>query len=250
MKTSILAVLGLCLLVAACSSDEAPPEESQPADSRVGQAIAAIIDAYGGEQALRSVRGYHMKGSQLAVQGNATIQVERWFARPDRLRLELAYPDHHETRYTHGVQGWAGPSVNSLLPANPLKLQAMLLQTARFDPPLRLLDRQHEVEWRETDEKGRTVLRLPLSGDMYIDYHVNTTTHRIERVSMWMPGPPAMQFAADYDQFHAIDGMLIPFREVTYAGSTVTSRFQVTEFEWNPKDLDFALQRAATGSTM
>jgi outer membrane lipoprotein-sorting protein len=248
-RITLLLATVLLLSVAACSGEKAPAN-SQSSDHRVSEAIAAIVDAYGGVEALGAISGYHMRGDQFAVQTNATIRVERWFARPDRLRLELAYPDHLEVRYTDGENGWAGSTVSSLLPANPMKLQAMRLQTARFDPPLRLLENESRVEWRDTDEKGRIVLRLAIDADLYIDYHVNPASHRIERMLMRMPGPPEMFFAADYDQFHEIDGVLIPFREVTYAGATVTSRFQVTEFEWNPKRLDFALQQAAAGSTL
>lgn len=210
-------------------------------DAQVETIVSAIIDAYGGEKALRSIRGYRMKGEQLAVQSHATIRVDRWFGRPDRLRLDLSYPDHHEIRFTDGERGWAGSSASNVRPANPLKLQAMRLQTARLDPPLRLLERLDEVDRRAPDGEGRIVLRLPIDSDMYIDYHIDPKTHRVERMSMWMPGPPEMVFAADYEQFHEIEGVLIPFREMTYAGSTVTSRFQVTEFEWNPKGLDSAL---------
>ena len=51
---------------------------------------------------------------------------------------------------------------------------------------------------------------------------------------MWMAGPPEMEFAAEYGMFHEIEGVLIPFHEVTYAGASATSEFQVTEFEWTP----------------
>jgi len=47
-----------------------------------------------------------------------------------------------------------------------------------------------------------------------------------------------MEFAAEYGMFHNIEGVLIPFHEVTYAGSSATSEFQVTEFEWTPSNKD------------
>jgi len=213
-----------------------PPSQSQ--DPHIADVISHIIGAYGGEKALRSVQGYHASGEQLAVQIKKPIRVERWFGRPDRLRLELAYPDHHETRITDGTQGWAGSNIDSLEPANPMKLQAMRLQTARLDTPLRLLEHRDEVEMRDTDPEGRTVLRVPIDTGLYIDYHVDHKTYRITRVTTGMTGPPAMEFAADYDQFRTVDGVLIAFKEVTYAGGTETSVFQITGLEWNPKHLD------------
>lgn len=214
----------------------------QPKDPRVAEVISGVIDAYGGEEALRSVLGFRASGIQWAVQSRAMIRVERLFGRPDRLRLELSYPDHHETRFTDGKLGWAGSSIESLKPANPLKLQAMRLQTARLDPPLRLLEYRDEIQWRGADAMGRTILRIPIEPDLYIDYHIDPETYRITRMTMGMPGPPAMEFAADYDLFHEIDGVLVAFKEVTFAGTTVTSEFQVTDFEWNPDDLETNLQ--------
>jgi hypothetical protein len=237
LRKTCLTVLMLLVTATACGSGD-----NTPSDDSVSGVIASAIEAYGGEQALRNISGFHMKGIQLATQNQAMINVERWFAPPDRLRLELAYPDHHETRYTDGDQGWAGSSAEDVKAAHPLKLQAMRLQTARLDTPLRLLDRADEVERRDPDGQGRIVLRLSIGSSMYVDYHVNPDTYRIERISMWMPGPPEMIFSADYDMFHEIDGVLIHFREITFAGDTETSRFQVTEFEWNPDDLDSILR--------
>jgi len=248
-RTLRFLVLG-ALIPALASTAFSTEPESRSTDTRVNDAIAAIIYEYGGEEVLRSIRGAHVKGVQLAVRSHAIIRVERWFAHADRLRLELAYPDHHETRYTDGVKGWVGSSVSDLRPANRLKLQAMRLQTARFDLPLRLLDHAEEVVWHDIDESGRIVLRLPIDTDLFIDCHVALGSFRIERVSMWVPGPPAIRFAVGYEKFHEIDGTLIPFSEVTYMGTAMTSRFEVTEFEWNPVDLDAALQSAAAGATL
>jgi hypothetical protein len=212
--------------------------ESTPKDPQVAKLVSQVIETYGGEKALRGALGYHASGNQWAVQGEKPIQVERWFGRPDRLRLELAYPDHHETRITDGAEGWTGSSVESLERANPMKLQAMRLQTARLDTPLRLLEHQNEIESLENDHDGRAVLRVPIDAGLYIDYHIHLRTHQITRVTTGMTGPPAMEFAADYDQFQKVDGVLVPFKEVTYAGGTITSQFQLNTLEWNPKNLD------------
>jgi len=208
----------------------------------IAKIVSMVVDAYGGEKATRAMRGYHAVGEQWATQSEEPIQVERWFASPDRLRLELAYPDHHETRITSGDLGWSGDSIESITPSNPFKLQAMRLQTARLDLPLRLLDHRNEIEWRGKDDDGRTVLRLPIGKGLNIDYHVDMKTYRITRIVMGMAGPPPMDFAADYDEFHKVGGVLVPFKEITYAGDTVTSEYKTTRFEWNPPNLDAELK--------
>jgi hypothetical protein len=214
----------------------------QPKFPDIATIVSRVIDTYGGEKALRSVHGFHEAGNQWATQSELPIRAERWFARPDRLRLELAYPDHHETRITDGALGWTGDSIESAEPAKALKLQAMRLQTARLDLPLRLLEQQDAIEQRGMDPQGRAVLRIPIDTGLHIDYHVDLKTWLITRMTMGMTGPPSMEFAADYEQFRKVDGVLVPFKEITYAGDTATSTYQVIEFEWNPANLDDALK--------
>jgi hypothetical protein len=208
--------------------------------------VAHVIDAYGGEKALRAVHGYRAAGNQWASQLDQPIHAERWFARPDRLRLDLDYPDHHELRITDGARGWAGSSAADLAPANPMKLQAMRLQSARLDLPLRLLENLDKIEARDADDTGRIVLRLPIDDALYIDYHIDPKTWLITRVVTGMTAP-AMEFSADYAGFKKVDGVLVPYHEVTFAGTTQTSKFQMTSFEWDPKDLEASLAHDAPG---
>jgi len=207
-------------------------------DPHIADVVSRVIDAYGGEGALRAEHGYHATGDQVAEQTQTPIRAERWFERPDRLRLDLAYPDHHEIRLIDAAKGWSGSSIETLEPVHSVKLQAMRLQTARLDTPIRLQEHQAEIELRGTDDAGRTVLRLPLDTGLYVDYHIDRETDHIVRVTTGMSGPPSIEFIADYDDFRKVDGVLVPFKEVTYAGDTITSKYQVIRFEWNPKDLD------------
>lgn len=225
----------------------APPGPARAeADDSLRPLVAAVLEAYGGEEALRTVAGYRASGHQRATQRGVWIRAERWFARPDRLRLDLAYPDHRELRLTDGAQGWTGPDDAHLRPAQPAMLQSMRLQTARFDLPLRLLERIDELRRADSDAEGRVVLRLSLDEGLQFDWHVAPETHLVERMTMRMAGPPPMAFAADYTDFREVDGILVPFRETTTAGATVTSEFFLTGFEWNPDGLE---ERVRTMST-
>src|SRR6185369_540457 len=148
--------------------------------------------------------------------------------------------DHTEIRVTSGKEGWSGSAPDNLAAANPMKLQAMRLQTVRLDLPRRLLEQRDRIESREPDANGRIVLRLPVDEGLYID-HVDPKTWLITHVTTGMTNPP-MEFSADYDEFQKINGVLVPYQEVTYAGTTMTSKYEVKTFEWDPKDLESHLQ--------
>jgi hypothetical protein len=228
----------LMVLVLAAAAQAAPADAPK---SDVPGWVAHIIDAYGGEKAMRAVHGYHAVGKQVASMNNQEIHADRWFARPDRLRLDLAYPDHTEIRVTSGKDGWSGSSLDNLVVANPMKLQAMRLQTVRLDLPLRLLEQKDKLESRAPDENGRIVLRLPVDDGLYIDYHVDPKTWLIMHATTGMTSP-AMEFYADYDDFRKVNGVLVPYHETTFAGTTQTSKFELVSFEWDPKDLDTQLK--------
>ena len=217
---------------------------AQKPEPGIADIVSRVVDAYGGEKAMRAMHGYYATGNQWAAQSDEPMRAERWFARPDRLRLDLDYPDHHEIRITDGDVGWLGSSPRDLAPAVPVRLLAMRLQTARLDLPLRLLEHRDEIEGRGADAEGRSVLRIPIDATLHIDYHVDPETWRITRVTTGM-SHPSLEFVADYDQFRTVDGVLVPFREVTYAGGTLTSKLQLTDFQWNPKDLEQRLRPAA-----
>jgi hypothetical protein len=242
-------VLGALILALSPAAFSTEPDTGSTAP-RADETIAAIVEAYGGEELLRSIRGCHAKGVQLAVRTHAIVRTERWFARPDRVRLELAYPDRHETRYTEGARGWVGSSTQDLRLTTPMRLQAMRMHAARSDLPLRLLEHPENVVLREPDEDDRMILRLQIETGLFIHCHVNRETFRIERVSTWIPGPPPVRLSVAYEKFRVIDGALTAFAEVTYMGDRMASRFETLEFEWNPVGLDAAMQQAAAGTTL
>ena len=55
---------------------EVGAEKSRKGETQIADVIAAVIDAYGGEEALHTIVGYHVKGEQFAVQSHAKIHVE------------------------------------------------------------------------------------------------------------------------------------------------------------------------------
>jgi hypothetical protein len=62
-----------------------------------------------------------------------------------------------------------------------------------------------------------------------------------------MEAPQPMEFAADYDGFKKVDGILVAMKETTYAGETLTSKLELKSFDWNPKDLEARLSAGTIG---
>jgi outer membrane biogenesis lipoprotein LolB len=208
--------------------------------------IDGVLEAYGGVEPLRSVKGYRMAGQLQAVQRGEKASTTRWFQRPDRLRVELLYPSGSEVRFTDGERAWTGPSPAEQRAARPAMVQSMRLQTIRVDFPLRLHDRRDEVEDLGLDDQGRRMLKLQIDAELAFTWHVDLSNYRIPFVQMQMAGPPAFTFSAEYGMFHRVEGgVLVAFHEKTWSGSTQTSEFTATDFELNPPNLKTMLRMPA-----
>lgn len=213
-----------------------------PADSLDGISAPALIDrvlhAYGGRAALDRIKAYRMEGRiEATLQGRAGPTL-RLFGRPDRLRVELRYPESPELRILNGTHGWRGTG-NSISGANGPMLDAMLLQAARAGIPWILLERPGDVRRiAPIDHRGRRLLGLEITlGEgltlrMFIDPdndHVLLSQGFLER------GPMHTAFETAYGDFRTVDGVLVAFREENFASGQHTGDTTFTRIEWNPK---------------
>jgi hypothetical protein len=203
----------LVVLLSACGRSADRTSKTTAGKTSIHELVEQVLTAYGGRENLVKVHAWRAEGPLTAVQRDQEGETVRWFERPDRLRIEIRYPDRGEVRITRGEKGWAGSDDRHLEPVEGAFLQSMRLQTGRLDLPLRLAEQESSLTVNDPDEKGRTVLRLPLEGGLTLDYHIDPESHRIERMVMSMPGPPAMSFEADLSEFHFVDGVLFPYRE-------------------------------------
>ncbi len=238
MKTPISFVGALPLLfLLGCSGrgDRAQARAAIAPDSTsVHALVTQVLAAYGGEAALSAIHAYRAEGPLTAVQENKEAQVVRWFERPDRLRIEIRYPDKGELRITAGTRGWAGSDDRHLEPVEGSFLQSMRLQTVRLDLPIRLSEHESELSFQPDDDQGRRVLRLPLEGGLTVDYHVDPGSGHIEHTTMTMPGPPSISFESELSDFRYVHGVLFPYREDTAAGGTKTAVMRFESVDLNP----------------
>ena len=102
----------------------------------------------------------------------------------------------------------------------------------------------------EDDEAGRRVLSHDWGDGHVMEYHIDRESHHITHMAMHMDGPPAMTFAADYDDFRSVGGVMMPHREVTLAGPTVTSKVVLDTFIFDPPDLDDFLEAPSPGMVL
>jgi hypothetical protein len=232
-----LTFLAVAVLLAAvgCRGGRGSAESPAKARAEIHGLVQEILHAYGGTAALGKVHAYRAEGILTATDHREQGDLTRWFERPNRLRIELRYPDHGEVRIALGGEGWGGPDDRQMQPITGTFLESLRLQAARLDLPLRLAEQETSLVRMDPDEKGREVLRLPLGDGILLDYHVNRRSHRIERMSMRLSTPASMDLAADLSEFRWVHGVLFPFREDTYAGGEKTAIMRFRSVKTNPE---------------
>lgn len=191
--------------------------------------LARIAHAYGGERALARLRTLRETGTLESPRGVA--RTVRLFSPPDRLRVEIVYPDGGgEMRVLDGQAGWR----NGEQVAGPPR-DAMVLQAARLDlPGLLLRNRRRLVDLGDVRREGRTLrgVGVPLSESLSLAVTVDPKTALIVRSEGALPGPGGqIRFATDYSDFRSVRGLLFAFREANFASGQKTGETRLEKIE-------------------
>ena len=188
-----------------------------------------VIAAYGGRIAWASVQAIRQTGTVRAMRGDE--KVTREFVRPDKLRVVVTSPRGDEVRVVDGKTG----SRNGVEATGPM-LDAMILQAARSDLPMLLIDRAGSVSDRGTTTRdGATyrVLEVAIGPTMKVTLEIDPKTHRILHSTGTMP---SMTFETAYSDFRTIDGRLFAMHEINIAAGMKTGETTIEKVEVVSRD--------------
>lgn len=210
--------------------------QGQSANSDPAPIVERVLEAYGGEDAVRSVRSYRQEGMLVTAVGGAHGQVYRISEGPGKLSVLVDYPGRSEVRLLEDGAAWRGTSPASLAPVEGPLEGAMVLQAARIALPRLLDDLRAETSLEGPSEEGRTVLAVRLSPDLALRVFVDDETSLIVRTeSVLESGPAMVGFATDYSDHQMVDGVVFALREVTYASGRHTATTMINSVELNPE---------------
>ena len=193
--------------------------------------IEKIIQAYGGHSALEQVKAVRHTGTIKSYRLDKTGKMQRSFQRPDKLRVELIYPNGpHELRITTPAGAWRDGR-----PAPAAMHTAMKLQAARFQLPMILPEKTVKI-LGEAD--GKLQLAIKLTATTSLEVFVDRKTwHIVRSVGRMNFQGMEMAFIADYSDFRKVDNLLFAFREDLTAMGRPTGIAILDKIEINP-DID------------
>lgn len=181
--------------------------------------LSSIEAAYGGAEAVKRLDSYRLEGRVERVQGDSGA-VTRDYLAPDRMRVEIAYPDRTEVRLVVGNDVWRKTRGDVTKVTGPMRT-AVLYQLLRSGLPGVLLRNQDLLEDRgvvEHEGGSHRLLALRWSDELEMRYWVDAGTHQVTHVESTLQiGSRNMVFATEFHDFRSVVGVLFPFREKNYA---------------------------------
>lgn len=180
--------------------------------------VKKVLDAYGGERALKGVVAVRESGKVAStMRGGTQGPMVRTFARPDRLRVEIGYPgEDREVRVLAGSKGWRRGA-----PVAGPPLAAMVLQAARLSLPLLLAERLDQLKDLGVVESSGQRLRaveVPVGEGLTVTALVDPSTwHVVESVGRLASPAGALEFRSAYRDFRKVKGVLAAYGERTWA---------------------------------
>jgi hypothetical protein len=204
--------------------------------------IARVLEAYGGEEALRGARSYGFEGTiEAHARGGETGTVVRVSQGSGSLGVEIRYDSRSELRLLDEGQALRGTSTENLSHVEGPLQGAMVLQDARADLPWILMDHRDAVRLAGEDP---TVLELDIPDGGLLRVIVDEETHTVQRsesVIEW--GQTQLTFATDFSDFRSVDGVLFPYREDSWAQGVHTATITVTRLLIDPSPWELRISR-------
>jgi hypothetical protein len=188
-----------------------PALVAQSLDDVVGN----VMKEYGGVAAWQKVSTIRESGKVVPAMRKGDGAMTRFWQKPDKLRIEIVYPDNREVRVVDGDHG----TRNDKEATGP-GLDAMKLQAARLALPLLLVEKRaslNDVGMRE----GFRAIEIPLSASLTVTVDIDPKTWHIARSTGKTGG---MDFVVDYNDFRRVDGLLFAFGESGMAQGTPTAK--------------------------
>lgn len=224
-RTVLAALVSLAHVTVLAVPSQAPAQD--------GAELAALcIEAYGGEEAIAAASAFMQIGEIVSTgRDRGAGRLLRAFHRPDKLRVEILYPDEDvEIRVLVGNQGWRGGR-----PVGGAMHLAMVLQAIRLDYPGFILaapEQLAEADPVERDGQSFRVLVMDVGAGLTVAAEIDAETGRIHRTIAHIPYervPQGLEFVNEYSDFREVNGVLFAFRETTYAQGRHTADITLEE---------------------
>jgi hypothetical protein len=228
--SGLLLLLTLLLILGASCSCADP----------VGQqtVLEGILTAHGGREHLSKVFSLAAEGRIVRFLAHDEGAYRRALRRDGRLLVDLWYPGSRETRILSGGRGYRGADGRVREVSGVLYL-SMVYQYNQLDLPFGLIDGALRITTvrREAPEHAApyVITCVDRKGNA-MEAIVDPKTKRIlKSTGYFSVGSSSTSLSAEFDDYRIVEGILLPFRIVNYAGGTKISETRISAYRINPE---------------
>jgi len=217
--TLLFALLNFALPVAAAETDA------------LDALLLKVVSAYGGEAALNGPKAVRQTGVTYSNMRKMEGRIVRTYLPPDKMRIEIQYPDTEELRILNGPHAWKREQQMS----KPYR-DAQLLQAMRIGLPWNLLQARSQLRDLGVHKHGEDMLHmleLPMGDSMVVKVAIEPESGRIVRSIGSVSGAMGlMEFGAAYEDFRTQDGRLYASTERHFVGGQPTGHTHIERIEF------------------
>jgi hypothetical protein len=196
-----------------------------------------VIAAYGGREQLAKVQSIAAEGRITALMRGDEGTYRRTLRRDGNLFVEIVYSRSSERRILHKDKGYRGTGGKMEEVFGP-RFQAMVYQYNELNLPYGLLDDTFTVTGLRRDTVNNEavhVLRLADHTGNQMEVFVHAKNYRIVKCEgFFVMGTESTSLSAEFANFKTVDGVLLPFKIVNYAGGGKISITAIGSYQINP----------------
>lgn len=191
--------------------------------------ITKMIEVYGEEKNLAQLNNYEQTWHIETKTSDTNGTDKRTVHLPTSLKTELIYPHKTEIRTLENGIGSKQFGSTTVQAQGPM-LDAMKAQLMRLFHPLILKDNITRINVSETPEH----YILAFAADsVTAEYYVSKQSYLIDKViGRLQMGSQTMEFLTLYEDYKLLNGVMIPYTEVKYAGSVNTAVMRLSEMKF------------------
>jgi hypothetical protein len=241
----------LCLLFiagpAGLCADEVPDEAQ-----RVASVINKVIDVYGGKDAVGNIHSLHVKGNIKAFVLKDQGTYELYFKAGRKLRVETKYTRSAEFRILNGDRGYRGTDALQVEEVHGTRYFAMVYHYKHLNILHDIVKGTYEIS-----HAGRTALHdTPVEIFTFkdkegavMDVYIDARDFLILKVTgYFLEMKKKIGLSVEFSDFRKVDGVLLPFRVVNYAGGRKIAQTVIEKYFINQDIRDSLFEPTAIQS--